>query len=89
MVAHERVGLKVVSELATRTHASGGKTWVRYAMAARHSGSIDGREKAGPQMWSSRTIAVCSHSSPSGDRLPYPNFLVPGSHEFGETFFLD
>ena len=60
MVAHELVGLNVVSELATRTHASRGKTWVRYAMAARHSGSIDGSVKAGPQMWSSRTMAAGS-----------------------------
>ena len=57
LVAHELVGLKVVSELATRTHSSRGKTWTRYATAARHCGSMEGRQKAGPQMWSSRSIA--------------------------------
>ena len=60
VMAHRLVGLKVVSELAMRIHCSRGTAWARYAMAARHCGSMDGNENAGPHIWSSRTIAVNS-----------------------------
>jgi hypothetical protein len=48
--AHELVGLNAVSELAISTHSPRGTVFVRYAIAARHCGSMDGREKAGPHM---------------------------------------
>jgi len=37
---------------------SRGVVWERKAIAARLSGSMEGRPKAGPQTWSSSTIAV-------------------------------
>jgi hypothetical protein len=44
------------SLLGIRAHSSLGTALFRYATAARHWASIEGREKAGPHMWSSRTI---------------------------------
>jgi len=43
--------------LAMRFHSPRGTACWRYAIAAKQCGSIEGREKAGPQTWSSRTIA--------------------------------
>lgn len=37
-------------------HSSFGSVRFRYATAALHWGSIDGREKAGPQIWSSSIV---------------------------------
>ena len=45
-----------LSPLAISTHCALGTACAQYATAARHSGSMEGREKAGPRMWSSSTI---------------------------------
>lgn len=52
------VGLKVVSLVGTRSHSPLGTAWVKYAMAARHWASIEGRENAGPQTCNSKIIAL-------------------------------
>lgn len=54
--AYTLVGLKLGSLLATSTHSPLGKACVQYATAAKHSGSMEAREKAGPQICSSRTM---------------------------------
>ena len=46
--AHGLVGLHPVSEFAIRTHWPRGSARVKYTIAARHCGSIEGRVKAGP-----------------------------------------
>lgn len=37
-------------------HLSRGRMWLRYATAAMHAGSMEGRPNAGPHTWSSRII---------------------------------
>ena len=46
--SHELVGLSVGSELAMSCHSRWGTTCDRYAIAARHWASMDGRPNAGP-----------------------------------------
>lgn len=48
-----RFGASPVLLLSTRTHQLRGMAALKNAIAARHSGSIDGRPKARDQMWSS------------------------------------
>lgn len=43
---------------ATNTHSSLGTVLTKYAMVAKHWASIDGKENAGPQTCSSRTILL-------------------------------
>ena len=53
------VGLNVGSLLAISSHFPRGTACCRYAIAAKQCASIDGREKAGPQTWSS-SIALAT-----------------------------
>ena len=54
--AHGLVGLHEASELAISAQCFSGIVREMYAMVAIHTGSMDGRLKAGPHTWSSRTI---------------------------------
>lgn len=87
MVAHGLVGLELVSELATRIHCSGGTAWARYAVAARHCGSMDGKENAGPQIWSSRTIAISSKKCEVTEINALGHWPSAAKH-FGDIFIL-
>lgn len=51
-------GVIVGSLLGIRLHSELGIAWWRYAMAARHSASMEGRPNAGPQTWSSKSDMV-------------------------------
>lgn len=53
--------------VVTSSHSEAGRAHARYVMVARHSASIEGSPKAGPQTWRRNTMFDTILNNKTGD----------------------